>query len=172
MRCTAVTTTMPAKTRATQMLNFMTDAVRSRLTRQTGGVFYHEGVLLVEDDALDLEEIEEGVEVTEESVGVKKSPREKSLRKSGNVSILAVLGCSMLVVAVCASMASAQHSGGRGRLEGVPVREICVGEARRGDVTSCDITCLLSRGYAFLSSAGHSLCQQGLEGVAARKVSQ
>lgn len=79
---------MPAKTRATQMLHFMSDAVRSRLHRQTGGVFYRDGVLLVEDDALDLEEIEEAVEVTEESGGVKESPREKTLRKSGNVSIL------------------------------------------------------------------------------------
>lgn len=83
-----ITVAMPAKTRATQMLNFMSDAVRSRLHRHTGGVFYREGDLLVEDDALDLEEIEEAVEVTEESVGAKESPREKSLRKSGNVSIL------------------------------------------------------------------------------------
>lgn len=64
----------------------MTDAVRLRLHRHTGGVFNREGALLVEDDALDMPEIEEAVEVTEDSISVEET-QDKGLRKCGNVSI-------------------------------------------------------------------------------------
>ena len=77
---------MPAKMRATQVLNIMTGAVRARLHRHTGGMFYREGALLVEDDALDMEEIEEALEVTEDNMD-EEDTRDKGLRKSRNVSI-------------------------------------------------------------------------------------
>ena len=83
---------MPAKMRATQVFNLMTDAVRSRLHRHSRGVFNREGVLLVEDDALDMSdtldmsEIEEALEVTEDNIDVQET-RDKGFRKSFNVSI-------------------------------------------------------------------------------------
>lgn len=79
---------MPAKTRATQVLNFMTGAVRMRLNRHSSdGVFNREGVLLVEDDALDMSEIEEAVEVTEDTISVEEETQDKGLTKNRNVSI-------------------------------------------------------------------------------------